>query len=710
MNAIIRTGALALLASTMLFVGLITPAGAGAFPGANGRIAFNSHGALMTVALDGSGQSSIPTGLTDTEDPEWSSDGGRVAFENFDCCGTRLYVINSDGSGLQLVDAPGVEGPLYPSWSPDGTKLAFQGSDSTSDLFVVDIATDLVTRLTNDGQWDGEPSWSPDGSRIAFTRSLNPIGPPPPPGSTQTNNIDIYSIRPDGSGLTRLTTNTAEDGSPTWSPDGSRIAFQRQSASGFDIWTMSSSGGNEQRVTNSPSLFNQHPAWSPNGQWLAFERTAAGGGVGIAIARTDGSRLVQLTASDSYTPTWQPVSGDTTPPVVTGSPDRAPDANGWYHSPVTVMWSSTDPSPSSGTPDQPPATEVAQQGAAFLVLSGESCDAMLNCARGSVQLSIDGTPPVVTGTPDRTPNGAGWYRAPVTINWEAVDPAPSSGLPGQPDATVIGTEGAGQLVISPLSCDPVGNCSTGRFSVSLDATPPAVSQPSLSPAVIAPSGTAILTASVADTLSGVTGGEFFIGSDPGAGLGTPMALFNGVLTSALSGLSSGTYLVTVRGFDAAGNWASSSATLRVTDPAGSVDGSGYIVPAGPTSDPGDSLPGADGRAKASFSIGAKYRTLDAAAPTGGFKFDFDSGRFHFRSDSLSWLLVPNASTAQLGGFGTIKGSSLSFFFVVSVSDGGTASPDRLSLSIWAPGADIDKTLPLYRASGAVGGQVMVAAG
>jgi hypothetical protein len=91
------------------------------------------------------------------------------------------------------------------------------------------------------------------------------------------------------------------------------------------------------------------------------------------------------------------VTVDDQPPAVTGTPGRAPDANGWYNSPVTITWTSTDPAPSSGTPTTPPPDKLSAEGANQTVTSGRSCDPAGNCATGTVTgLSLDMTPPSVS--------------------------------------------------------------------------------------------------------------------------------------------------------------------------------------------------------------------------------------------------------------------------------------------------------------------------
>ncbi len=90
---------------------------------------------------------------------------------------------------------------------------------------------------------------------------------------------------------------------------------------------------------------------------------------------------------------------DDQPPNVTGSPDRAPNANGWYNAPVTITWTSVDPAPSSGTPTTPAPTVVSAEGTNQTVTSGKSCDPAGNCSTGTVTgISLDTTPPSVSLT------------------------------------------------------------------------------------------------------------------------------------------------------------------------------------------------------------------------------------------------------------------------------------------------------------------------
>jgi hypothetical protein len=141
--------------------------------------------------------------------------------------------------------------------------------------------------------------------------------------------------------------------------------------------------------------------------------------------------------------------------------------------------------------------------------------------------------------------------------------------------------------------------------------------------------------------------------------------------------------------------------------AGSTDGSGWIVPGGPTSEPGDDLPGLDGVRKASFGFTAKYKTPTSVNPEGTLAFSYGN-RFKLQSKQLWWLAVRDRGTAYLGGFASIQGMYGEFTFVAVIIDGGsTASADRFELQVFESGIDVASPTPLFAASGDVGGQIQI---
>jgi len=120
-------------------------------------------------------------------------------------------------------------------------------------------------------------------------------------------NWDIYSIRPDGTDLRRLTDHPEPDLAPAFSPDGSQLLFQSHRDGNWEIYLLDLHSGELTRLTDSPA-FDGMPAWAPDGRRFAFESTRAGD-LDIFIGSLDGGPLQNLTADSPYgdmEPAWSP--------------------------------------------------------------------------------------------------------------------------------------------------------------------------------------------------------------------------------------------------------------------------------------------------------------------------------------------------------------------------------------------------------------------
>lgn len=189
--------------------------------------------------------------------PAYSPDGRRIAFvRSNDGRTTHAIAIRDLASGkvttLASTSVADLEGIVaQPTWSADGTQLAYHRNTQRPGVDEVPTATKVVV-VNADGSGlrelplpDGEakagdPDWSPDGSRIVF--STFPIRE----GEGQAGgNAGIYTIRPDGSGLTRIAGGVA----PVWAPDGTRIMFW-----GFRSWAMMDADGKNQGLINQAKL------------------------------------------------------------------------------------------------------------------------------------------------------------------------------------------------------------------------------------------------------------------------------------------------------------------------------------------------------------------------------------------------------------------------------------------------------------------------
>jgi Tol biopolymer transport system component len=180
-------------------------------------------------------------------------------------------------------------------------KIAFSSNRTGSwDIYVMNRDGANQTKITNKITGDLNTSlddisisWSPDGTKIAFD-------------SRARGKFDIYTADSDGKNVSILTTDPSHDCFPAWSPNGSPIAFASNRDGNFEIYVKNSDGSSKQRLTNNATS-DLFPSWSPDGTKIAFTSNRDGNDE-IYVMNSDGSDPIRLTeniAADLF-PSWSP--------------------------------------------------------------------------------------------------------------------------------------------------------------------------------------------------------------------------------------------------------------------------------------------------------------------------------------------------------------------------------------------------------------------
>jgi Tol biopolymer transport system component len=298
---------------------LPAPAAHAAYPGANGRIAFEQGGVIYSIRPDGSDRRQLTTD-THSHSPRWSPNGRRIAFHR----AGDIWIMRADGSAAHRITS-GAANDINPSWSPDGTKLVFSrtttGTLTGRSLYVVSAAGGSGQLLTT--QSDGcavEPTWSATGRYVVYWDKCP--GGVISPGSTgnalrkvNTTTGAITTVV----GVAGLATPQGQvlvlNTGPDVTPDGSHVVFTalHQTSGQYYIAITDLSGGGFRRLSSQIEggvFLADDPAVSPDGRLVVYTTgnedpqldviTTSGSGQG-------GNRIYASGTNDfPLRPDWQP--------------------------------------------------------------------------------------------------------------------------------------------------------------------------------------------------------------------------------------------------------------------------------------------------------------------------------------------------------------------------------------------------------------------
>ncbi len=259
----------------------------------------------------------------------WTPDSSQVVFSS-DRGGVRsLWKISTKGGSPEPISASGEKAGAL-SISRYGYRLAYISNNNDWNIWRARGPKSLGARsppvpVVSSTAFDGSPSYSPDGKRIAAA-------------SNRGGTMEIWVCDSDGSNPVQLTSlGAADTGTPKWSPDGKWIAFDSRAEGHGNIYVVPSDGGASRRLTNEPSE-NNVPSWSRDGKWIYFSSDRTGswqiwkippqGGTEVQVTKEggfeafespDGKSLYILRTDEGHAGLWKmPIEGGQETQLVPG--------------------------------------------------------------------------------------------------------------------------------------------------------------------------------------------------------------------------------------------------------------------------------------------------------------------------------------------------------------------------------------------------------
>ena len=260
------------------------------------RIAFVRSYVVRVVDSDGQEEIALPA-VAEALSPSWNSQGTMIVYSTFGP-DSRIVLQDLRSGRTRAFGSQRNTQRLTPVFTPDGKSVVYALSGETgSDLFLVPVDGEAIPRKMTVGRGSRNwgPSFSPDGTRLAF-------------GSDRTGHPEVYIMDADGTNADIFTAFDFGDQndrtSPDWSPDGRQIAFMSRIDGQYQVFAMSLRDRQPRQLTSEGE--NEDPSWAPDGRHLVFVSTRTGTRQ-LWIADTESGRLRQLTqVGGTRVPAWSP--------------------------------------------------------------------------------------------------------------------------------------------------------------------------------------------------------------------------------------------------------------------------------------------------------------------------------------------------------------------------------------------------------------------
>jgi Tol biopolymer transport system component len=247
---------------------------------------------IYIAALDGSNFRQLTFTEANNRYPRVSLNGRYITFESERDGGdnTEIYIMNRDGSEQRRLTFH-LANDRLPTFSPDSLRIVFASERSgVADLYIINIDGSGLQLVAQTPLREGHPSWSVN-NQLVYNASLELFW-------------QIYTSDLDGRNRRQLTGSRVDEWSPEWSPDGSQIVFlsERVSRVNPGIYVMDADGGNMRLVYDGPR-YEWGAIWSGDGSQILFTEDQPDGTADLFIINSDGTNLRRILQRGSY-PSW----------------------------------------------------------------------------------------------------------------------------------------------------------------------------------------------------------------------------------------------------------------------------------------------------------------------------------------------------------------------------------------------------------------------